>query len=362
MKIKMLLICAFLIFSPLLGVANAEQSYLDLKSNFYPIKASNSIRVSKAENLETSHAKVRQGEALVVRLDPSLNPINYALWTELGIYRFGNDGLAYIGIDPNPKKVPIKEYPIYLIDPDNYSINPDTHQPLDVYCGKFEVVRKFSDHKTGLKVKIGKSRGKYKKADPGHFDVVKKKFPGPQQVKLSPTKFRKLKGLRQKEEATIKEAFRRGDETQDYTNGIFRNPLEVMNPSDRGGEFWVLRLFRSRRVGVHKGTDFKTRIGTPVMAINSGKVILARAKKFSLEGLMVIIDHGRGIFSLYMHLSQINLKENDIVLKGEVIGLTGNTGRITGPCLHFAMKIKDAHIDPIRFLNTANDFIESLKH
>ncbi len=99
---------------------------------------------------------------------------------------------------------------------------------------------------------------------------------------------------------------------------------------------------------VHKGTDFKAPPGTAVMAVNTGKVILAAP--FGLYGNTVVIDHGGGIMSFYMHLSEIDVNVADMVTRGEVIGKSGETGYAEGPHLHLTIRVNGISIDPMQFL------------
>ncbi len=98
----------------------------------------------------------------------------------------------------------------------------------------------------------------------------------------------------------------------------------------------------------HKGTDFRAAEGTPVMAMNSGVVRVVR--EYTEYGKTVIIDHGLGLMTFYMHLSKINVKAGQEVSKGEVIGLSGQTGYADMPHLHLTVRINDVSIDPIVFL------------
>lgn len=102
------------------------------------------------------------------------------------------------------------------------------------------------------------------------------------------------------------------------------------------------------RTIIHKGTDFRAAVGTDVKAMNAGKIVLAR--KFIVYGNTVIVDHGLGIQTLYMHLSKISVKEGDIVKAGQVIGLTGMTGYATAAHLHVSVKVGGVSIDPMTFL------------
>lgn len=98
----------------------------------------------------------------------------------------------------------------------------------------------------------------------------------------------------------------------------------------------------------HKGTDFHAPPGTPVMAMNSGVVRVAQS--FTAYGNTVIIDHGYGIQTLYMHMSELDVEAGDRVEKGQIIGKSGETGYAEGPHLHISVKINSISIDPEKFL------------
>jgi murein DD-endopeptidase MepM/ murein hydrolase activator NlpD len=94
--------------------------------------------------------------------------------------------------------------------------------------------------------------------------------------------------------------------------------------------------------------DFRAATGTPVHAGNSGVVVLARPLYY--EGNCVVIDHGLGLFTISMHLSRIDVGEGDRVAAGQLIGLSGATGRVTGPHLHWAVRWQNAYLDPAKML------------
>jgi murein DD-endopeptidase MepM/ murein hydrolase activator NlpD len=100
---------------------------------------------------------------------------------------------------------------------------------------------------------------------------------------------------------------------------------------------------------VHKGTDLHAVEGTQVMAMNDGVVRIART--FIIYGNAVIIDHGQGVQTLYMHLSKMNVKAGDMVKRGQIIGLSGKTGYAESPHLHISVKINSISIDPMTFLS-----------
>jgi murein DD-endopeptidase MepM/ murein hydrolase activator NlpD len=108
--------------------------------------------------------------------------------------------------------------------------------------------------------------------------------------------------------------------------------------------FGVQRVFNGSVQSTHQGLDFRVPSGTPVAAVNSGRVILARPLFF--EGNCVVIDHGQGLLTLYFHLSKFLVKEGDNVEKGQEIALSGGTGRVTGPHLHLAVRWQGVYLNP----------------
>ena len=127
-------------------------------------------------------------------------------------------------------------------------------------------------------------------------------------------------------------------------SGSFRAPVTAP-PTD---SFGTRRVFNGTVASVHKGMDFRAAVGTPVRAGNSGVVVLARPLYY--EGNCVVIDHGLGLFTISMHLSRIDVEEGQQVRLGERIGLSGATGRVTGPHLHWAVRWQDAYLDPAKLL------------
>jgi len=113
--------------------------------------------------------------------------------------------------------------------------------------------------------------------------------------------------------------------------------------------FGMRRKINGYLSGYHKGIDISSRKGTKVFASNSGVVVLAR--RFTLEGNLIVIDHGNGVFSIYAHLWKFFVKEGDRVSKGELIGLVGSTGRSTAPHLHFGVKVSGVDVHPAIFFN-----------
>jgi hypothetical protein len=108
--------------------------------------------------------------------------------------------------------------------------------------------------------------------------------------------------------------------------------------------FGTARVINQEVKSRHLGLDYGVPTGTVVHAVNHGTVILARPLFF--EGNCVVLDHGQGLMSLYLHLSQFSVKEGDEVAPGQVIGLSGGTGRATGPHLHLAIRWQGVYLNP----------------
>ncbi len=112
----------------------------------------------------------------------------------------------------------------------------------------------------------------------------------------------------------------------------------------------IISTFGKRRIingqprNPHSGVDLRAKEGTPVKASNCATTVLTG--NFYFGGKTVVLDHGLGIYSVYMHLSKIIVKKGDMVKKGDVVGLSGATGRATGPHLHWGIRLTGARINP----------------
>ena len=113
------------------------------------------------------------------------------------------------------------------------------------------------------------------------------------------------------------------------------------------GLFGAQRIYRGEPGSYHSGVDVARPTGTPVVAPADGVVVLAAGSPFTLEGNLLIIDHGMGLNSAFLHLSRIDVRVGARVRQGETVGAIGATGRVSGPHLHWAMKWRDARIDPL---------------
>jgi len=127
-------------------------------------------------------------------------------------------------------------------------------------------------------------------------------------------------------------------------SGDFVTPVKA-KPTE---SFGMTRVFNEELTSTHRGTDFPVNEGAPVVASNSGTVVLA--KELFYEGNCVIVDHGQRFFTIYMHLSKIEVKAGNKLGKGEQLGLSGQTGRVTGPHLHMGVRWNGAYLDPTKLL------------
>ena len=122
--------------------------------------------------------------------------------------------------------------------------------------------------------------------------------------------------------------------------GQFMQPLDT----EISTEFGVKRIMNKKKTSIHRGMDFRGKTGTPVKAVNSGTVVLS--KDLFYGGNTLIVDHGMGLYSVYMHLSGFNVTEGKKVDNGQIIGFVGSSGRATGPHLHLSVKLNGISVNP----------------
>ena len=115
----------------------------------------------------------------------------------------------------------------------------------------------------------------------------------------------------------------------------------------QSGWFGAQRVYRGQPGGYHSGADIALPTGAPVRAPADGVVVLAAATPFTLEGRLLIVDHGAGLSSAFLHLSRIDVTEGEAVRQGQVIAAVGATGRVTGPHLHWGVQWRGAKLDPL---------------
>jgi murein DD-endopeptidase MepM/ murein hydrolase activator NlpD len=130
---------------------------------------------------------------------------------------------------------------------------------------------------------------------------------------------------------------------------LWMQPFTTPIAGESGTNFGHRRIFNGEPRAPHAGADLRAKTGTPIHATNRGRVVLA--KNLFFTGNTVILDHGLGIYSLYAHLSRIEVKVGDIIDNGQELGLSGATGRVTGPHLHWGMRVQGARVDPFTLVD-----------
>lgn len=130
-------------------------------------------------------------------------------------------------------------------------------------------------------------------------------------------------------------------ESERLWDGSFILPLS--NPFST--PFGAKRIINKKTVSLHRGLDMQGKAGEAIQASNRGRVVLTEELFFG--GNTLILDHGQGIFTVYMHMSGFNVQPGDIVSKSDVIGFVGSTGRSSGPHLHFGVKVMRINANPV---------------
>ncbi|ROU05627.1 M23 family metallopeptidase [Lysobacter enzymogenes] len=151
----------------------------------------------------------------------------------------------------------------------------------------------------------------------------------------------------EREQAQVTAARARDDERPD-----FAQPFQWPVQGRISGRFGNQRVYNGQKGSGHSGMDIAAPTGTPVKAPAAGVITFAAADLY-LTGGTVLLDHGHGISSNFLHLSRIDAKVGDRIAQGQVIGAVGATGRATGPHLHWGMNWFDVRIDPLLVLERA---------
>lgn len=121
------------------------------------------------------------------------------------------------------------------------------------------------------------------------------------------------------------------------------------------GRFGSQRVYQGKPGPYHSGLDIAQPTGTPYQAPADGVVTLVAQDPFTLEGRLLMIDHGMGLNSAFLHSSTIVVREGQKVRQGQYLGTIGATGRATGPHLHWSLKWRDSRLDPLLFLGAMPD-------
>jgi murein DD-endopeptidase MepM/ murein hydrolase activator NlpD len=145
-----------------------------------------------------------------------------------------------------------------------------------------------------------------------------------------------------KEEEKLKEIW------QQITPRLFQGDFMLPLPNPVSAVFGAKRIINDQTVSVHRGIDLRGKQGEQIRAANYGRTVLAEELFFG--GNTLVIDHGAGIYTVYMHLDRFAVNRGDLVAKGDIIGFVGSTGRATGPHLHFGVKILSINTNPLSLM------------
>ena len=126
---------------------------------------------------------------------------------------------------------------------------------------------------------------------------------------------------------------------------LWTGPFQMPMSSQLTSPFGTRRVYNGLMQSFHQGVDFKAAEGTPVLAAGAGKVVLA--KNLFLTGNTVIVDHGVDVFTVYAHLSALNARPGEMIPQGHLLGLSGMTGRASGPHLHWGAKVLGSRVNPL---------------
>lgn len=129
---------------------------------------------------------------------------------------------------------------------------------------------------------------------------------------------------------------------------LWQGPFRLPRASRITSAFGAARVYNGEVRSRHLGTDFAGAVGTPVLA--AGRGVIAMVADFYLAGKAVYIDHGRGMVTAYFHLSRADVTEGDTVTAGQRIGAVGQSGRVTGPHLHWVARFGTIAVDPMSLL------------
>jgi hypothetical protein len=155
-----------------------------------------------------------------------------------------------------------------------------------------------------------------------------------------------------REQLEIKEIYSYSEPLRSW-NSPFQRPTDGKVTSPYGSQ----RLLNGQLHRYHSGVDFRAPLGTPIFAANTGVVRLAKNLYYS--GNQVVLDHGEGLFTSYSHLSRIDVRKGQWVEKGQMIGQSGATGRVSGPHLHWVVKLHGVNVDPLGFIATFNALFDN---
>jgi murein DD-endopeptidase MepM/ murein hydrolase activator NlpD len=234
-----------------------------------------------------------------------------------------------------------REYPVY----------PHPADPANQSFGLIAVPFRSAPGPTQLVLSWSNTEGHHSRTIP--FTIVAGKYKtdvlkvDSSRVKPSQKNLKRAK----KEARRIKRIYAEGS-----IDRLWKGDFQLPMTSDITSAFGNKRVFNGQLKSFHNGIDFRARTPTPFFAANSGIVKLAQNLFYS--GNAVVVDHGTGIFTIYAHLSKIDVAVGQHIEKGQRLGLTGATGRVSGPHLHWGVKLDGIAVHPLQFVTLVNGLVQ----
>jgi hypothetical protein len=260
-----------------------------------------------------------------------------------------NGSLLLLQIDTRKLGPPVRDMRI-TFQQSVYPVYAHPVTPLDVRFGLIAIPFRTAPGPAKLMLSWTNAAGDHSRTIP--FRIVAGKYKTDElkvdSSRVNPNK--KNIERAQKEARKIKRVYAEGSIDRLW-EGNFQLPMT----SDITSPFGNKRVFNGQLKSFHNGVDFRARSATPVYAANSGVVKMAENLFYS--GNAVVIDHGTGIFTIYAHLSRIDVTAGQLVEKGQRLGLTGATGRVSGPHLHWGVKVKGVAVNPMQLIQLMSSLL-----
>jgi murein DD-endopeptidase MepM/ murein hydrolase activator NlpD len=260
-----------------------------------------------------------------------------------------NGGVLLVEIDTTQWRQPVRDLIIKFADR-NYPVYVHPLRKAGTHFSLVAIAFRLKPGKAALIIQWLDSKGKQSVAIA--FRIVAGKYRMEQLTvdsrRVTPPK--KDRERAQREHQEIKRIYAAGVAAKLW-NGNFALPLGSAITSSFGNG----RVFNGQLKSYHNGIDFRAPVGTRIFAANSGIVKLAKDLFYS--GNAVIIDHGTGLFSIYAHLSELHVAAHQRIKKGQPLGLSGATGRVSGPHLHWGVKLDGIAVNPFGLVDVINTLI-----